>query len=117
MLREETYLSLELRKTPIVIAQLLWQPLGVRFKNLLERFEFHKRVMLIEIDVLQLRTTRSCLEAQDKERFDNEAFRTESRKYYKLIEFVKEHLSLEDRREFCSLLTLRAYRAESKQEN
>jgi hypothetical protein len=57
----------ELRKTPVVIAQLLWHPFDVRFANVLQRLDSHRKMLEFGMDVIQLQTTSSIALSQADE--------------------------------------------------
>jgi hypothetical protein len=52
----------EIKKTPVVIAQLLWQPFNVRFPNILQRLDHHREMLKFEIDFLQLKASGSLVD-------------------------------------------------------
>ena len=78
-------IPLELKRTPIVIGQLLWQPFDVRFKNFLDRLGFHRKVLHMELDILQLSSAQSNFRIQTQENFENQSFRNEVRAYFQLV--------------------------------
>jgi hypothetical protein len=60
--------SPEVRSTPIVIGQLLWQPFEIRFDDFLRRLESYDEIMRAEQTFLQTKTIIDLSEAQMEER-------------------------------------------------
>lgn len=77
---------LELKRTPVVVSQFLWQPFNVRFKNFLDRLDFHRKVLHTELEVLHFKSHSSWHEAEKHERIADEVFQTEARKHFELVE-------------------------------
>jgi hypothetical protein len=40
-----------LKRTPVVITELLWKPFDVRFRDVMERMKFHQKVVKAELEV------------------------------------------------------------------
>lgn len=59
---------LGIKKTPIVIAELLWKPFDVRFQGLLEKFTFHRDVVKDELIILGFQRVSEEQRQQIKER-------------------------------------------------
>ncbi|MCJ1380803.1 hypothetical protein MMC17_003912 [Xylographa soralifera] len=87
----------KLKRTPVVIGQLLWQPFGVRFKKFLEQLGFHQRVLRLELDVLQFTATQSFSQIWTQEKTVNTTFQAEARQYFKLVEEMRQRFTGEKR--------------------
>lgn len=88
---------LELKRSPVVIADLLWRPFDVRFQELLERMTFHQKVLEDELKLAGMEDLRSMLRAQ-ADRTDDA--RAEVRRNAKLSEEADKKLSEEMQRNF-----------------
>ncbi|ORY10382.1 hypothetical protein BCR34DRAFT_566803 [Clohesyomyces aquaticus] len=42
----------KLKKTPVVISQLIWQPFDVRYANLLQRLDRHNEILKLELKIM-----------------------------------------------------------------
>lgn len=54
----------EIKKSPVVIAQLLWQPFNVRFANILQRLDHHRAILKSEIELLHLKASVKSLDKE-----------------------------------------------------
>jgi hypothetical protein len=84
---------LELRRTPIVIGQLLWRPFDVRFENFLGRLKFHRQVLQDEQNIIHLKTLVSSIELQAEERKQAEEFSLYSQTYFNLLKSIAEKIT------------------------
>ncbi len=89
--------NLELKRTHVVITQLLWRPFEVRFKNFLERLEFHKKVLRLELEVLQFIAIESFSNAWRQEKVTDSIFQAEARRHFELVEEMRRKFSVEER--------------------
>ena len=89
----ELMIELEIKRTPIVIGQLLWQPFDTKFEIFLKRLEFHGEVLAQEINTIQLKSIASSSEAQGQERRLAQEFRDQSEKYFKVVEGLEAKIS------------------------
>lgn len=53
-----------LKRTPVVIGDLLWKPFDVRFKEILEQMEYHKKTLMKEVNSSALVKIQSLLQDQ-----------------------------------------------------
>jgi hypothetical protein len=74
-----------LRKTPVVIGQLLWQPFDVRFSNVLQRLGIHSELLRLEMDVMHFQTSSLMAADQAKEQLRNEEFRSKMMEHNNLV--------------------------------
>ena len=77
----------------MVIGQLLWQPFEVRFKNFLDRLEFHRKVLHLEVNLLHFKAHQSSLRSQAEEQRANQSFRDEARQYFETVKELKDPFS------------------------
>ncbi|KAF2181881.1 hypothetical protein K469DRAFT_752715 [Zopfia rhizophila CBS 207.26] len=87
----------KLKRSPIVIADLLWQPFDIRFQDLLERMAFHQGVLKDELQWAGMENLRSIFEAGAK-RADDARF--DARRSTNLLENIQNTLSEETQRAF-----------------
>jgi hypothetical protein len=85
--------STALRKTPVVIGTLLWQPFDVRFSNFLKRLDFHREVLRIEVDVLHFKLSQSSAHAIVTEFHRRDSIDSELQKYNELVYEMKQIFS------------------------
>ncbi|RBA13422.1 hypothetical protein FPRO05_02216 [Fusarium proliferatum] len=88
-----TQKSGKLRKTPIVIGELLWQPFDVRFANILRRFDAHCEILKSEVDFLHIKMSGSMLRSQVEEKSRNENQQAKLTEHRKLVSQMKQQLS------------------------
>jgi hypothetical protein len=54
----------ELKRTPLVVGELLWKPFDIRFQDILERLKFHQSVLRDELKWAKLGNIQSTFEAE-----------------------------------------------------
>ena len=86
-------LIIELQKTPIVIAELLWQPFEARFSSFISRLQFHHEVIQQEVRIDNWSTSRKTAEAVFEEQAKQESFRTETMVYFDMQAAMEKEFS------------------------
>jgi hypothetical protein len=80
----------ELRRTPVVITQLLWKPFSVRYDNFLKKLEFHRTVMEDEETLVQTKTLFQVKKSQDAELHLADEHRQRHGEYQNLVHAVEQ---------------------------
>lgn len=70
---------LGIKRTPVVVGQLFWQPFHVRFEYFSNRLRFHSDTLRDEMSIIQLREIASSSELQADEQRRAEDFRVQSK--------------------------------------
>jgi hypothetical protein len=52
----------ELRRTHVIIGDLLWKPFDARFKEILEQMKFHRQTLMDEVKLLLLENMQQMLQ-------------------------------------------------------
>ncbi|KAF2200065.1 hypothetical protein GQ43DRAFT_90178 [Delitschia confertaspora ATCC 74209] len=87
----------KLKRSPTVIADLLWRPFDLRFEDILERMKFHQGVLRDELNWAGMEKLRLMFEKEAKRAEDK---RAEARRHEKLSETIRNTLSDEAQRNF-----------------
>jgi hypothetical protein len=95
----------ELKRTPVVIAELLWRPFESRFQDIIERMKFHQAILKDELDLAVKKSLLSKLDAEMKRA---EEARLQAERHAKLSEEIKETLSDSTQRELQYLSSSRS---------
>jgi hypothetical protein len=82
--------GIELKKTPVVIGQLLWQPFEARFSNFLKKLEFHDKVLDSEVLILQSQSTQAILTDHRDSQKQLEALSQKMETYFNLLNEIKQ---------------------------
>ncbi|KAI1325265.1 hypothetical protein F5Y16DRAFT_378365 [Xylariaceae sp. FL0255] len=78
----------KIKRTPVVISQLLWKPFHVRYKNFLDRLEFHRIVCRDEREQMITRLVLDEREKAEEARIREERHHEEVKKY---LENIRRH--------------------------
>jgi len=85
-----------LRRTPAVIGQLFWHPFDVRFKNIEERFEFHRQNLRDKIGVLSLNQAVGHSQLLTNERGGVANLGTDLKEHVRLLAEMKVSINSRD---------------------
>ena len=94
----DLFVIIELKRTPVIVADLLWRPFESRFQDVIERMKFHRAILKDELNLAMNKSIVSKLDAEEKRA---EAVRLEAERHAKLSEEIKTTLSELTQRE-CS---------------
>ncbi|KFZ09338.1 hypothetical protein V501_05591 [Pseudogymnoascus sp. VKM F-4519 (FW-2642)] len=87
----------QLRRTPVVISQLLWKPFSVRYINFVKRLDFHRDVLKDEEDLMRTKALFQTLYkikmSQDETLHEVEEQRQQDDEYKSLLSIVHEKVS------------------------
>jgi hypothetical protein len=88
---------LELKRTPVVIGQLLWQPFDNRFSNFLKRLQFHYQVFESEMAHLHSVNTQNLVEGHKQELQKLVTLTAEMEVHSKFLDEMKQALTSEQK--------------------
>lgn len=91
---------LGLKRTPIVIGQLLWKPFNVRYNNILDRLQLHQDALSDELILIQAKSLLQSQLAQDYEFTQAAKHRQREEKYFELLDDLKATATKADMRKF-----------------
>jgi len=80
---------LGLKRTPIVIGQLLWKPFNIRFDNILDRLQLHQDTLSDELELIKAKSLLQSQLGQDEEFTQAAKHRQREEKYFELLDAVK----------------------------
>lgn len=87
---------LEIRKAPMVISKLLFQPFDVRFGQFCKKLETYDRILEHEQESVQLKFASSTSEEQIAEHQAAADFRDETRVHFDLVRKMEQKMTKED---------------------
>jgi len=95
---------LGLKRTPVVIGQLLWKPFNVRFNNILDRLQLHQDALSDELILIQAKSLLQSQLGQDHEFAQAAKHREREEKYFELLDALKTTVTKADLRKFKNAL-------------
>jgi hypothetical protein len=90
---------LALKRTPIVIGQLLWKPFNIRYNNILDRLQLHQDALGDELILIHAKSSLQSQLAQDEFK-QAEKHRQREEKYFELLDSLKATATKADLRKF-----------------
>jgi hypothetical protein len=86
----------ELKRTPVVVGDLLWRPFENRFQDILERMSFHQMVLKDELNLASMKALQSTLNVEYGRADDA---RLEARRHAELLEDIRRAMAEDSQRE------------------
>jgi hypothetical protein len=90
----------ELKRTPVVITQLLWQPFDIRFANVLRRLDMHRDILNLQLDVMHFNISSTMASIQTAGRAENNIFQSKLIEHNNLVCKMKEEFNQTQKRKF-----------------
>jgi hypothetical protein len=88
----------ELKKTPVVIGQLLWQPFDVRFGNTLRRIDYHREMLKLELNLSHVKITSTIAKSQKEEKDRHEEYEQQLAKFAAMQKDVRMQFDVSQKR-------------------
>jgi hypothetical protein len=90
----------ELKKAPVVIGHLIWQPFHVRFDNILQRLEKHREILQLEMDTVHIKVALEATAQQRKDADQSDRIENKLKGYNTLISQMTRQVTETERREW-----------------